>query len=436
MAGPERWEIVAFERGAHTSYSACGIPYYVGGQVADAQQLIARTPSEFARKQAIDAWTHREVAELDLGRGAVCVREPEHGRDRWEGFDQLMLATGALPRRPDLPGIEAAGIFGVQTLDDGLAVRGFLDRDRLRRAVVVGAGYIGLELAEALCAQDLHVTLVESGPAPMRSLDPDMGGMLTDAMHRFGMTLRLGETVTGFDTDNDRVSAVVTDQAVLPADVVILGLGVRPNTELARAAGVPVGPSGAIAVDQRMRTGIDGVWAGGDCAEKFHRVSRRPVAIALGTHANKEGRAAGTNIAGGYATFPGVLGTAATKICDVEIARTGLGEDEARAAGYEPLTVAVDSTTRAGYYPGAKPIRTKVIAERGSGRLLGAQIVGEEGAAKRIDVLAMALWHQATVDDITNTDLSYAPPFSPLWDPVLIAARKAWQRVEADRSAR
>lgn len=207
----------------------------------------------------------------------------------------------------------------------------------------------------------------------------------------------------------------------------------RPNVGLAQAAGVPIGPAGGIAVDQRLATGVEGVWAAGDCVEKFHRLSRRPVTIALGTHANKEGRTAGINIGGGYATFPGVLGTAVAKICDVQVGRSGLGEAEARTAGFDPLSVTVDSTTRAGYYPGAKPIRTKLIVERGTGRLLGAQIVGEEGAAKRIDVLAMALWHGAAVGDLFNTDLSYAPTFSPVWDPVLIAARKAWQRVEGDR---
>jgi NADPH-dependent 2,4-dienoyl-CoA reductase/sulfur reductase-like enzyme len=435
LTGPEELEIVAFERGAYTSYSACGIPYYVGSQVGDVRKLIAREPAEFGAKQAIHAHLHHEVTELDLDRRAVRVRDLSAGTDSWEGFDQLMVATGATPRRPDLPGITAEGIFGVQTLDDGLAVRAFLDGWRPSRAVVVGAGYIGLELAEALCAWGVEVTLVDAGTTPMATLDPDMGGMLTDAMRSFGMTLRLGENVTGFESRDGRVAAVVTENATVPADLVILGLGVRPNTDLAAAAGIPLGSSGAIAVDQRMRTGVDGVWAAGDCAEKFHRVSRRAVTVALGTHANKEGRTAGINIGGGYATFPGVLGTAVTKICDVEIGRTGLGEHDAQDGGYQVLTVAVDSTTRAGYYPGAKPIHTKIIAERGSGRLLGAQIVGEEGAAKRIDVLAMALWHHASVDDILNTDLSYAPPFSPVWDPVLIAARKAWQRVQTDRSA-
>ena len=298
---------------------------------------------------------------------------------------------------------------------------------------MVGAGYIGLELAEALCARGIPVTVIQRGRTPMDTLDPDMGGMLVEAMRRFTMTLRLEEAVTGFETDAGRVRAVVTDQGTVPADLVILGLGVRPNSELAATAGIPLGPTGAIAVDQRLRTRVAGVWAAGDCVEKVHRVSRRPVTIALGTHANKEGRTAGINLGGGYATFPGVLGTAVTKICDVEVGRTGLGEAEAEAAGFEAVSVSVDSTTRAGYYPGARPIRTKLVAERGSGRLLGAQIVGEEGAAKRIDVLATALWHETTVSELLNVDLSYAPPFSPLWDPVLIAARKASQAVEADR---
>jgi NADPH-dependent 2,4-dienoyl-CoA reductase/sulfur reductase-like enzyme len=247
------------------------------------------------------------------------------------------------------------------------------------------------------------------------------------------MTILLGESVTGFETNEGRVSAVVTGQGAIPADVVILGLGVLPNTALALEAGIRLGPTGAIAVDRRMRTSMDGVWAAGDCVEKFHRISRRNVRLPLGTYANKEGRTAGINIGGGYATFPGVVGTAAMKICSTEVARTGLGEQEAREAGFEPVSAVVESTTRAGYYPGARPIRTKLIAERGSGRLLGAQIVGEEGAAKRIDVLSVALWHGTTVEELINMDLAYAPPFSPLWDPVLIAARKAWDKVAGTR---
>ncbi|MGI8947306.1 MAG: NAD(P)/FAD-dependent oxidoreductase, partial [Ornithinimicrobium sp.] len=339
LRGPDDLEIVAFERGSYTSYSACGIPYFIGNVVEDLDALIARTPEQFVHDHAIDARVRHEVMTIDLDRRAVLARDLATGEETWEAFDQLMIATGAVPIRPPLPGIDAAGIFGVQTLDDGLAVRAALEVEPPRSAVVVGAGYIGLELAEALCARGIPVTVIQRGRTPMDTLDPDMGGMLVEAMRRFTMTLRLEETVTGFETDAGRVRAVVTDQGTVPADLVILGLGVRPNSELAAAAGIPLGPTGAIAVDQRLRTRVAGVWAAGDCVEKFHRVSRRPVAVALGTHANKEGRTAGINLGGGYATFPGVLGTAVTKICDVEVGRTGLGEAEAEAAGFETVSV-------------------------------------------------------------------------------------------------
>jgi pyruvate/2-oxoglutarate dehydrogenase complex dihydrolipoamide dehydrogenase (E3) component len=202
----------------------------------------------------------------------------------------------------------------------------------------------------------------------------------------------------------------------LPADLVVLGLGVRPNVALAQAAGIPLGGSGGIAVDARMRTAVPGVWAAGDCVESVHRLSGQRVVVALGTHANKQGRVVGINLGGGYATFPGVIGTAVTKVCDLEVARTGLSEAEATAAGYCYVTASVDSTTRAGYFPGAKPIRVKLTAEKRSGRLLGAQIAGREGAAKRIDVLATAIWNEMSVDEVLGLDLSYAPPFAPVWD--------------------
>jgi NADPH-dependent 2,4-dienoyl-CoA reductase/sulfur reductase-like enzyme len=376
------------------------------------------------------------VTEIDLDRQAVRVRDLEAGpgAERLEGFDQLVVATGAVPIRPKLPGAQAKGIHGIQVLDDGVAVRRLIDEARPARAVVVGGGYVGLEMAEALVMRELDVALVEKGPQPMATLDPDMGSVVADAMRKVGVALYLEEAVTGFETVNGEVRAVVTSERTLPADLVILGLGVRPNSDLAQAAGIPVGPTGGVVTDQRMRTSIDGVWAAGDCVETFHRVSRRPVTIALGTHANKQGRIAGINIGGGYATFPGVVGTAVTKICGLEVARTGLGEAEATDAGFEHESVTVESTTRAGYFPGATAVQTKIIAERRSGRLLGAQIVGRENAGKRIDALALALWNEMTVEEMTGVDLAYAPPFSPVWDPVLIAARKATERVEANRT--
>jgi NADPH-dependent 2,4-dienoyl-CoA reductase/sulfur reductase-like enzyme len=319
----------------------------------------------------------------------------------------------------------------VQTLEDGIWLLGDLDRHAPKRAVVVGGGYIGLEMAEAMLRRGLDVTLVDAADQPMRTLDPDMSELVAAALVAEGVTLRLGERLTGFASTGERVTAVHTSGGEYPADIVILGLGTRPASDLAKAAGIAVGETGGIRVDRRMRTSAEGVWAAGDCVENLHLVSHRPVAIALGTHANKQGRAAGINIGGGYATFPGVVGTAVSKLCAHEVARTGLSTAEALAAGFLPFGVVTESTTRAGYFPGARRIKTKIIAERTTGRLLGAQIVGEEGAAKRIDALAVALWHGMTVEEMTSLDLSYAPPFAPVWDPILITARKAAEALAA-----
>jgi NADPH-dependent 2,4-dienoyl-CoA reductase/sulfur reductase-like enzyme len=300
--------------------------------------------------------------------------------------------------------------------------------------VIVGGGYIGLEVAEACQVRGLDVTVVDMSPTPVGTFDPDVGEFIADAVRAIGIRLVLSDAVAEIETGADgRAAGVRTASGRrLPADLVVLGLGVRPNVALAEKAGIPLGPSGGIAVDHRMRTQVEGVWAAGDCVESVHRLSGQRVVVALGTHANKQGRVVGINIGGGYATFPGVIGTAVTKLCDLEVARTGLSEAEAEAAGYRFVSTSVDSTTKAGYFPGAAPIRVKLVAEKRSGRLLGAQIVGREDAAKRIDVLATAIWNEMDVNQILSLDLSYAPPFSPVWDPVLIAARKAFDAVQAD----
>lgn len=429
LRGPQDLEILAFEKGDYTSYSACGIPYLIGGTVDELSELQVRTPEQFAKRD-IEARIRSEVMSIDLDSRKVEVRDHAEGRTYTEGFDQLLIATGASPIRPPIEGSHAAGIFGVQTLGDGEAVQRFIKDEDPRRAVVVGAGYIGIEMAEAFVLNGLSTSVVERAANPMGTLDDDMAEMVTAAMRGEGIVVHTGESVTGFEVQDGRVVGVVTDGRSLGADIVVLGLGAKPNSRLAEEAGIPIGPSGGIKVDRRMATEVDGVWAAGDCAEKFHLVSRKPVAVALGTHANKEGRTAGINIGGGYETFPGVLGTAVTKVCSLEVARTGLKEAEAADAGFEFVTGKVESTTRAGYFPGAAPLTTKLIAEKRSGRLLGGQIVGLEGAAKRIDVIATALWNEMTVDDMLQMDLSYAPPFSPLWDPVLVAARKTWAAVE------
>ncbi|MFF9843468.1 FAD-dependent oxidoreductase [Streptomyces sp. NPDC013740] len=432
LKGPGELEIVAFERGHFSSYSACGIPYWVGGDVDGRDELIARSPEEH-RAREIGLRMRTEVTEIDVDRQRVRSRDLESGTEEWTGFDKLVIATGARPLRPPLPGIDAPGVHGVQTLDDGQALLDSLGRARGRRAVVVGAGYIGVEMAEALLGRGFEVTVLNRGEQPMATLDPDMGRLVHEAMDGLGITTVGSAPVTKILTGEDgRVRAVATDREEYPADVVVLGMGVVPETSLARAAGLPLGTHGGLLTDLAMRVrGHENIWAGGDCVEVLDLVSGRERYVPLGTHANKHGQVIGSNVGGGYATFPGVVGTAVSKVCDLEIARTGLREKDARAVGLRYVAVTIESTSRAGYYPGAKPMTVKMLAERRTGRLLGVQIVGREGAAKRVDVAAVALTAGMTVEAMTVLDLGYAPPFSPVWDPVLVAARKAVAAVRA-----
>ncbi|MFH8801327.1 FAD-dependent oxidoreductase [Streptomyces sp. NPDC017936] len=430
LRGTGELEIVAFERGHFTSYSACGIPYWVGGDVTDRDALVARTPEEH-RARGIDLRLRTEVTEIDVARQRVRTRDVDSGAESWTPYDKLVVATGARPIRPDMPGADAEGVHGVQTLDDGQELLDTLTRARGRRAVVVGAGYIGVEMAEALINRGFSVTVVNRGSEPMSTLDPDMGRLVHGAMEGLGITMVNDAEVTELLTHDDgRVRAVRTRDADHPADVVVLGIGVRPETALAGAAGLPLGAHGGLLTDLAMRVrGHENVWAGGDCVEVLDLVSGQQRHIPLGTHANKHGQVIGTNVGGGYATFPGVVGTAVSKVCDLEIARTGLREKDARRAGLQYETVTVESTSRAGYYPGASPMTVKMLAERRTGRLLGVQIVGREGAGKRVDIAAVALTAGMTVEQMTALDLGYAPPFSPVWDPVLVAARKAAARI-------
>ncbi|MFJ2442998.1 FAD-dependent oxidoreductase [Streptomyces sp. NPDC087658] len=432
LRGPKELEIVAFERGHFTSYSACGIPYWVGGDVPERDALIARTPAEH-RERAIDLRMRTEVTEIDVARGRVRSRALDDGTESWTGYDELVVATGARPVRPALPGIDAPGVHGVQTLDDGQALLDTLAATEGRRAVVVGAGYIGVEMAEALLRRGYEVTVVHRGEQPMATLDPDMGRLVRAAMDGMGITTVGSAEVTAVRTGPDgRVRAVAAGDTEHPADVVVLGIGVEPRTALARAAGLPLGEHGGLLTDRAMRVrGHGNIWAGGDCVEVLDLVSGLTRHIALGTHANKHGQIIGANVGGGSAIFPGVVGTAVSKVCDLEIARTGLREKDARRAGLPYVTATIESTHSAGYYPGAARMTVKMLAERRTGRLLGVQIVGRAGAAKRVDIAAVALTAGMTVERMVTLDLGYAPPFSPVWDPVLVAARRATAAVRA-----
>ena len=413
---PDR-EIVVLERGRWTSYAACGIPYLVGGLVDDVDHLVARSPATFRDEHGIDVRLGHEVRGIDLDAREVEAWDHDGGRTVRVGFDTLHVATGARPLRPPLPGIDHPMVHGVQTLDDAAALEARVAG--VRRVTVVGGGYIGLEMAEAFVRRGREVTLLEAADQLMPTLDADVAAPLVPALEGLGIDVRLGTPVEAIED-----GAVVAGGGRVPTELVVLGLGVRPNAELAADAGIEVGVRGAIRVDRRQRTSAEGVWAAGDCCESHHLVARAPVHVALGTVANKQGRTAGINIAGGYATFPGVLGTAVTKVCDVEIGRTGLSLAECRRYGFEAVEATVEGETRAGYLPERKPITVKALAEVGTGRLLGAQIVGAEGTAKRIDVLATAIQAGLTAAEVVDLDLGYAPPFGPVWDPVHLVARQ------------
>ncbi|WP_249933090.1 FAD-dependent oxidoreductase [Blastococcus sp. CCUG 61487] len=353
-------EIVVLEQGPEVSYSACGIPYWIGGQVTDRDALLARTVAQF-EADGIVIRTHARAEEIDLAAGEVSASD-----GRRYGYDHLVVATGGRPTRPPVPGLDADGVHGVHRLADGADIRAAIAAGA-KRAVVLGGGYIGLEMAEVLLGRGLSVTVVLADPLPMGQLDDDMGERICKAMGDMGIDVQPNQPVREIEVDADgAIRAVRTDAGSYDADLVVLGLGMGPEATLAEEAGLQIGTTGGIDVahTQRSRSHPE-VFAAGDCAQTFHRITGEAAHVALGTHANKQGRVAGSIIGGRPARFAGVLGTAATKVGDLEIARTGLCTTEAEKAGYDHRSEVIEATTRAGYYPGAEPIAVKVITEGG-----------------------------------------------------------------------
>jgi NADPH-dependent 2,4-dienoyl-CoA reductase/sulfur reductase-like enzyme len=420
---PDDLEIIVLEKGNYVSYSACGEPYFVSGEVEDFDDLQVRTPEQFW-KVSIEARIRHEAIAIDTGLGTVTVRNLTDDSEETIGYDQLLYATGAQSIRPPIEGIDQQGIYELRTLDDAMKLRNVVTGGA-RKAVVVGGGFIGLEVAEAFHTLGIETTIVTMAPTVLeRTFDPDMGEKIGNRIQDMGIELVTEHKVECLEGRDGKVIGVGCSDRSIEADIVVLALGSRPATRLAADAGIPLGASDAVSVDDRQRTPIDGVWSAGDCADAIHRITGRPINLHLGTVANKAGRVAGINLGGGDATFPGVLGTAITKVHDFEIARTGLAEFEAEAAGFEYVAAEVGSSTAAHYWPRSSPMRIKMVAERGTGKVLGAQIFGGTGAGKRIDTVAAALWSEMTASDLAMADLAYSPPFSGVWDPVNIAARK------------
>jgi len=412
-------DVVAFERTPYTSYSACGIPYWIGGDFDASKRLIVRTPEQH-RERGIDVRTRTEVVAIDLDARRLTVRDLDAGTESEEPFDELVIATGAVAHAPPVPGADT--VEPARTVDAAERFNQALLRGG-ESAVVIGAGYIGLEMAEALVKRGLTVTMLDRADQLMPiALDADMAARVQKGAHDSGIHVRLSTPLESIEP-----GVVHAGGETFPADHVVVATGVKPEVGIAKAAGLEIGEWGGLLVDDHQRCrGADGVYAAGDCVESWHRLLERPINVQLGTHANKQGRVAGINATGGDAAFPGVIGTAVSRICALEIARTGLTEKEvAEMTDFDVVAVTIEATTRAGYFPGSGPIWVKLVAERGSGRLLGGQIVGVEGAAKRADVLAVAIWAGMSVHELEQIDLGYAPPVAPVYDPLLVAAGAA-----------
>ncbi|HEM62603.1 MAG TPA: NADH oxidase [Chloroflexi bacterium] len=418
-------EIVAYERSGYVSYGSCGLPYLISLVVPEPEDLVVRTPEQFG-KQGIETHTHHEVTSIDVSQQTVKVKDLDEGREFTVPYERLVVATGGVAVEPPMPGTDLEGVFSLRTVEDGIEVNRFLAENSPRRAVVIGAGYIGVEVAESFVERGLETTLLSRPAQVLAGFDPDMAIKMQTELERNGVKVSVDDTAQGIEGDSTgRVRAVVSSQGVYEADIVMIAAGVRAESGLAKEAGIELGTKGTIAVDEGMRTNVPGVFAAGDCAETYHLLLGEPSYLPLGTTANKQGRVAGTNAAGGNATFGGVVGTTITKAFGLGIAVTGLTEKKAGELGRPHATVTIEHGTRAHYYPSPGRIHIKLVWDPDTGTLLGAQIAGPVLEAKRIDLFAAAVHHGMTIEELQGLDLSYAPPFAPVWDPILVAARVA-----------
>jgi len=428
------WQVTVLEKGRFTSYASCGIPYFLAGDVADFDDLVIVTPEQFREKRGIDVRMGWEATSIDTQDKIVGART-ESGSLEALPYDRLLVATGASPIVPRWPGVDLAGVTAVRNLEDAKRLEGLLAEEP-RRAVVVGGGYVGLEMAEALRRRGLEVTIVEKLAGVMGGAEAELTRMVLEEAERHGIRLLLETSVEGFQGTAGRLTTVETDGGNLPADLAVVSLGVRPNSALAAEAGIALGSSGAIHVDVSQRTDTEDVFAAGDCAEANHLVLGRPVYIPLALTANRQGRVAGANMTGGQERFPGVVGSAVTRLFDLTIARTGIDEATAESAGIAFETVTTKAPSKAHYYPGHAPLWVKLVFRSDNHKLLGAWLVGRDpSAGKRADVLAVALSAGMSIEQIADLDLTYAPPFAPVWDPILQAANKARFRLAREQNS-
>ena len=417
----ENAEIVVFEKSGFVSYANCGLPYFIGDVITDQEELTLQTPESFWDRFRISVKTNHEVTGVYPDEKTVMVRNNLTGDEWKEDYDKLILSPGARPVRPNLPGIDSERIFTLRTVEDTLRIHDYVSTRGVKSVVMAGGGYIGIETAENLRSKGLDVTIVQRPKQLMNTLDYDMAAFVHSKLRRNGVKLRLGSSVAGFMDDNGRIITLLDGEEGIAADMVILAIGVTPDSSLAKQAGLELGVKGSIAVNDRMETSAADIYAVGDAVQVRHFVTGEDAVIALAGPANKQGRIAADNICGGDSHYRGSLGTSIIKIFDMTVAGTGLTEKAAAAAGLSYESVVLSPSSHAGYYPGAKVMTMKVVYEKESLRLLGAQIVGAEGVDKRIDVLATAIHAGIRADKLKDLDLAYAPPFSSAKDPVNMA---------------
>lgn len=423
-------DVSVYERSGYVSYGSCGLPYYVGGLVRTEADLITLTPEELSGKRGIRTHVRHEATGIDARKKIVHIRNLDAGASFDVPYDSLVIATGASPVIPDIPGIMSQGVFVLRTVEDGMALRKAVLANRAGKAVLVGGGFIGLEMAEQLAQNGMDVTLVEALPRLLPFLDREYAAFVRLELEKNGVRVLTDAAVAEVVNGRGTVSGVRTrDGVTVDADIVLVSVGVRPNSGLAAEAGLATGVRNAIAVDETMKTSDESIWACGDCVQTFNVVTGRPVYVPLGTTANKQGRVAGGNIAGERAVFRGVLGSQTTKVFDLYVATTGLTAEQAREAGFDAGETKIVKSDRASYYPGGRDNHIGLIYDRQSGRLLGAQAVGSESAAGRINVCAAAITARMTVGDLNDVDFVYAPPVAPVYDPLLIAAGAALKGV-------
>ena len=418
----EAAEITVFEKGPYVSFANCGLPYYVGATIPDRQELLLQSPEKFWNRFRVSVKVRHEVLIIDRQKKQVEVKNLVTGERFSQPYDKLILAPGAGAIVPDLPGIRSTNIFTVKTVPDSDAIRSFLSQHRPKSALVIGGGFIGLETAEALVNRSLEVTVVELAPQILPALDPDMAALVTEHLINQGVKVITGDGIKAFSgKETFAEEAELESERRLPMDLAILSIGVRPELKLAKEAGLEIGEAGGIAVNDRQETSDPDIYAAGDAVETMHLVTGRQTRIPLAGPANKQGRVAGANAAGGDLRFPGALGTAIVETLGIVAAKTGLSEKEAQAHGIDFFVSVTHPLDHAEYYPGAEPLHIKVIAERKTGKLLGAQIIGEQGVDKRIDVIATALTAGLGVQDLEHLDLAYAPQFNSAKGPIVMA---------------